>query len=90
MGEISFSFEIPTDYAQLPQLKGRATLEMKLRFANPVSRSLEFDRATLKIVVDGYNAPISAGNFVDLVIGAHSAWMGISPRARIFAEPFKR
>ena len=63
-----FPFEIPTDYAQLPQLKGRATLEMKLRFANPVSRSLEFDRATLKIVVDGYNAPISAGNFVDLVM----------------------
>ena len=75
MGEVvvedmvsGFPFEIPTDYAQLPQLKGRATLEMKLRFANPVSRSLEFDRATLKIVVDGYNAPISAGNFVDLVM----------------------
>ena len=26
-----------------------------------------YDKAVLKVVVDGYTAPVSAGNFVDLV-----------------------
>lgn len=59
-----FPFEVPAEYANLPQLKGRATLEMKITFKDPRE-----DNATggiLKIVVDGYNAPVSAGDFVDL------------------------
>lgn len=50
-----FPFSVPEEYADLPQLKGRATVEM------------ETTQGDLTIVVDGYSAPISAGNFVDLV-----------------------
>ena len=50
-----FPFEVPQEYANLPQLLGRATVEMKT------------NKGDLTIVVDGYNAPINAGNFVDLV-----------------------
>jgi peptidylprolyl isomerase len=50
-----FPFEVPAKYANLPQLKGRATVAM------------ETTQGTLTIVVDGYSAPVNAGNFVDLV-----------------------
>jgi cyclophilin family peptidyl-prolyl cis-trans isomerase len=62
-----FPFEVPQDYSNLPQLKGRATLEMKMRVKDAAARSLDFDSFTLTMVVDGYNAPVTAGNFVDLV-----------------------
>jgi len=62
-----FPYEIPAEYSSLPQLKGRATFEMKLKLKDAKERSLDFDRCTLKIVVDGYNAPLTSGNFVDLV-----------------------
>lgn len=50
-----FPFEVPAAYAQLPQLKGRATVE------------LQTDKGPLTIVADGFSAPVNAGNFVDLV-----------------------
>ncbi|MDJ0734799.1 MAG: peptidylprolyl isomerase [Nostocaceae cyanobacterium] len=50
-----FPFEVPKEYSNLPQLKGRASIEMKT------------NKGKLTIVVDGYNAPVTAGNFVDLV-----------------------
>lgn len=50
-----FPFEVPAEYSNLPQLKGRATVEMTT------------DKGTLTLVVDGYSAPVTAGNFVDLV-----------------------
>ncbi|MEM9483976.1 MAG: peptidylprolyl isomerase [Cyanobacteria bacterium P01_F01_bin.116] len=50
-----FPYEVPEDYANLPQLKGRATIEFKTN-EGPVT-----------VVVDGYSAPVTAGNFVDLV-----------------------
>lgn len=50
-----FPFEIPEEYADLPQLRGRATVEMTT------------NRGDVTLVLDGYNAPITAGNFVDLV-----------------------
>ncbi len=50
-----FPFTVPEEYAGLPQLKGRATVKMTT------------DKGELIIVVDGYNAPVNAGNFVDLV-----------------------
>ncbi|NEQ22192.1 MAG: peptidylprolyl isomerase, partial [Microcoleus sp. SIO2G3] len=50
-----FPFEVPSDYSNLPQLKGRATVEMTS------------DKGNLTIVVDGYSAHVTAGNFVDLV-----------------------
>lgn len=50
-----FPFEVPSEYANLPQLKGRATVEIKTT------------KGLLTVVVDGYSAPVNAGNFVDLV-----------------------
>ncbi len=50
-----FPFAIPEEFASLPQLKGRAAVEMVT------------SQGPLTIVVDGYSAPINAGNFVDLV-----------------------
>ncbi len=50
-----FPFTVPEEYAGLPQLKGRATVKMTT------------DKGELIIVVDGYNAPVNAGNFVDLI-----------------------
>ena len=50
-----FPYEVPEEYANLPQLKGRAKVK------------LETTQGPLAIVVDGYSAPVNAGNFVDLV-----------------------
>ncbi|MEM7556016.1 MAG: peptidylprolyl isomerase [Cyanobacteria bacterium P01_A01_bin.84] len=50
-----FPFEVPSEYSYLPQLKGRATIEIKT------------NRGNIKMVADGYSAPVTAGNFVDLV-----------------------
>ncbi|WP_017661606.1 peptidylprolyl isomerase [Baaleninema simplex] len=50
-----FPFDVPDEYAGLPQLKGRATIEVTT------------NQGTLTLVADGYNAPVTAGNFVDLV-----------------------
>ena len=51
----SFPFEVPAEYSDLPQLKGRATVEITTT------------KGTVTVVVDGYSAPVTAGNFVDLV-----------------------
>ena len=50
-----FPYEIPDAYSHLPQLKGRATVEFTT------------DKGTITAIVDGYSAPVTAGNFVDLV-----------------------
>ncbi|MEO0825241.1 MAG: peptidylprolyl isomerase [Cyanobacteria bacterium J06639_16] len=50
-----FPFEVPVDYSDLPQLKGRASVEF------------ETTKGTLVAVIDGYSAPVTGGNFVDLV-----------------------
>jgi len=50
-----FPFEVPSEYSHLPQLKGRATVEVAT------------NKGAMTVVVDGYSAPVTAGNFVDLV-----------------------
>lgn len=50
-----YPFDVPEQYSDLPQLLGRATIELKT------------NKGPLSVVVDGYNAPVTAGNFVDLV-----------------------
>lgn len=47
----------------LPQ--GRATLEMDVSMAEVRNKGKADGK--LRMVVDGYNAPLTAGNFVDLV-----------------------
>ncbi len=50
-----FPFEVPAEYAHLPQLKGRATVE----FVTPLGN--------ITAIIDGYSAPVTGGNFIDLV-----------------------
>lgn len=51
----SFPYEVPAEYSDLPQLKGRATVEMTT------------SKGSLQAVIDGYSAPVTGGNFIDLV-----------------------
>jgi peptidylprolyl isomerase len=50
-----YPFTVPEEYGYLPQLLGRAKVEV------------ETTQGNLVIVVDGYSAPVTGGNFVDLV-----------------------
>jgi len=50
-----FPFQIPSEYSDLPRLLGRASVK------------LTTTKGDLIAVVDGYNAPLTAGAFVDLV-----------------------
>jgi peptidylprolyl isomerase len=50
-----FPFKVPEKYSNLPQLLGRAKVDV------------ETTQGNLTIVVDGYSAPVNGGNFVDLV-----------------------
>ncbi|NEQ32216.1 MAG: peptidylprolyl isomerase [Leptolyngbya sp. SIO4C5] len=50
-----FPYEVPAEYSSLPQLKGRAAIEFTT------------NKGSMIAVVDGYSAPVTAGNFVDLV-----------------------
>jgi peptidylprolyl isomerase len=50
-----FPFAIPAEFDALPRLLGRASV------------AIETTKGPLTVVVDGYNAPLTAGAFVDLV-----------------------
>lgn len=50
-----FPYEVPAEYSHLPQLLGRATV------------AVETNKGNLTVVLDGYSAPVTSGNFVDLV-----------------------
>lgn len=58
-----FPYEVPEEYRSLPLLKGRATVDMKVK----VKDNPNIQDCVFRIVLDGYNAPVSAGNFLDLV-----------------------
>lgn len=65
-------FTIPEEFQSLPQLRGRATIEMILehkkgfRFPESLTSSA-VPTIPILLTVDGYHTPITAGNFVDLV-----------------------
>ncbi|KAG2428968.1 hypothetical protein HXX76_011212 [Chlamydomonas incerta] len=63
-------FLIPKEYASLPRLVGRAVVELTLEkkdgslgFLDPAAGG-PAKRATLRLTLDGYSAPLSAGAFV--------------------------
>ncbi|XP_077244061.1 peptidyl-prolyl cis-trans isomerase CYP38, chloroplastic-like [Tasmannia lanceolata] len=58
-----FPYEVPEEYSNMPLLKGRATVDMKVK----VKDNPSIENCVFRIVLDGYNAPVTAGNFVDLV-----------------------
>lgn len=68
-----FPFEIPDEYKNLPKLLGRGTVELTLtRGPNSEEKTFDVDgdlkkSITVVMLLDGYNAPITAGNFMDLV-----------------------
>lgn len=66
----SFKRVIPKEYESLPTLQGRATIQFII--VKPDGSKFDVDgklyeSAKLTMTVDGYNAPITAGNIVDLV-----------------------
>jgi len=77
MGEIrlkslpakTISYTIPDEYANLPRLLGRAKVKCEISKSKgsfrledgSLSKNVE-----LELIIDGYHAPLTAGNFVDL------------------------
>lgn len=62
----AFPFEVPKEYADKPLLLGRATVQMVVHVNETPDGKPE--DVVMDIVLDGYNAPVSAGNFADLVL----------------------
>lgn len=65
-----FPYEIPSEYDYLPQLKGRAVVELTIKKANNQKFDLDgqlFEQGHLTLVIDGYSAPVTGGCFADLV-----------------------
>ena len=58
-----FPYEVPEEYRSMPLLKGRAAVDMKVK----IKDNSNLEECVFHIVLDGYNAPVTAGNFVDLV-----------------------
>ena len=50
----NFPYKIPSEYDNLPRLLGRANVEIKTSQGN------------MSAIIDGYNAPLTAGAFIDL------------------------
>ena len=50
----NFPYKIPSEYDNLPRLLGRANVEIKTSKGN------------MSAIIDGYNAPLTAGSFIDL------------------------
>ncbi len=63
-----FPFTIPAPYDTLPALKGRAEVEFTFKLKEVRASNPNLKRGVMTVVLDGYNAPVSAGNFVDLVL----------------------
>ncbi len=50
----NFPYKIPSEYDNLPRLLGRANVEIKTSKGN------------MEAIIDGYNAPLTSGAFIDL------------------------
>lgn len=63
---------VPSEYDDLPQLQGRATVEFSFK-KGPDSAGVfningnNYPEAKMTMVIDGYVAPVTGGNFVELV-----------------------
>jgi len=66
----NYKVEVPAEYGNLPKLQGRAVVEMTFKKEGGKPFDIEgtnFPEAKMKMVLDGYSSPVTAGNFVDLV-----------------------
>ncbi|GAB4846334.1 cytochrome P450 monooxygenase 37 [Ancistrocladus abbreviatus] len=67
------SFLLPKQYLQYPRLTGRGTVELTIEKGDgsafsPQAGGEAKSTATIQVVIDGYSAPLTAGNFAKLVI----------------------
>lgn len=65
-----YATPVPSEYSDLPQLKGgRATVEFVLNKPGGVFdiEGVNYDKAKMTMIIDGFTAPVTGGNFVDLV-----------------------
>lgn len=62
---------VPSDYDDLPQLRGgRATVEFVLQKPENAPFDIEgvnYPEARMTMIIDGFAAPVTGGNFIDLV-----------------------
>eukprot|EP01038_Epipyxis_sp_PR26KG_P012026 gene12026-16097_t len=87
--EKQLPFNIPEEYSSLPALKGRATVEIILEnkkgFVDSNGKKTS-PRQTILLEVDGYHAPLTAGNFVDLVNKKFFDGLPFSPMTELTAQ----
>ncbi|XP_058095418.1 peptidyl-prolyl cis-trans isomerase CYP37, chloroplastic [Magnolia sinica] len=67
------SFFLPEQYLKYPRLTGRGTVELTIEKGDGSTFSASAGGeprklATIQVVIDGYSAPLTAGNFAKLVI----------------------
>lgn len=71
MVPMNYKVPVPIEYKDLPQLQGRATVEMIIVKGNKGDTfdvlGTTFKEAKLIMIIDGYSSPITAGNFIDLI-----------------------
>lgn len=61
---------VPEEYSDMTQLQGRATVEMVVEKPGKAQfdiNGVNFPTAQMTMIIDGYTAPVTGGNFVDLV-----------------------
>jgi len=61
---------VPSEFNNIPQLNKRATVEFVIKKEGSAQFDIDgnlFKEARLSMIIDGYTAPVTAGNFVDLV-----------------------
>lgn len=66
----NFRRNIPSEYSSLPRLNRRATVEFVIKHPDDSPYDVEgviFENVKVKMIIDGYNAPITGGNFVELI-----------------------
>lgn len=67
------SFLLPEQYLKYPRLTGRGTVEFTIEKGDgstfsPQAGGEARSKATIQVVIDGYSAPLTAGNFAKLVM----------------------
>lgn len=65
-----FPFKVPSEFDNLPQLLGRATVDVVVRKDGDEPFDIDgtiYKEGEMTLVLDGYSAPVSAGAFLDLV-----------------------
>lgn len=66
----NYRVEVPDEYSDLPQLQGPARIAMTLVKPDKSQFNIQgdlYDKVELVLAIDGFNAPVTGGNFVDLV-----------------------